>query len=112
MYMAAAVAMNCRARKNIRPITPIRMPMTVSEISSATTVSGGICGSATRSTGTSSGASAKVTATAMKSRTCTGTRELENPGISMRQPPMRQKARNTSRTVSELMAVTRWCRAT
>jgi hypothetical protein len=29
----------------------------------------------------------------------------------MRQPPMRQKARNTSRTVSELMAVTRWCRA-
>ena len=53
-----------------------------------------------------------VTATAMKSRTCTGTRELENPGISMRQPPMRQKARNTSKTVSELMAVTRWCRAT
>ena len=36
----------------------------------------------------------------MNSRTCTGTRELEKPGISMRQPPMRQKARNTSRTVS------------
>ena len=34
------------------------------------------------------------------------------PGISIRQPPMRQKTRNTSRTVSAPMAVTRWCRAT
>ena len=112
MYMAAAVAMNCKARKNSRPMTPIRMPMTVSETSSAIMASGGIFGSAARSTGNSSGASAKVTATAMNSRTCTGTRELENPGISIRQPPMRQKARNTSSTVSGPMAVTRWCRAT
>ena len=85
--------------------------MMLSDTSSATTVSGGICGSAARSPGKSSGASARVTATAMKSRTCTGTRELENPGINIRQPPMRQKARKTSRTVSDVMAVTRWCRA-
>src|SRR4029453_9395822 len=48
MYMAAAVAMNCKARKNRRPITPIRTPMTVSETSSTIMASGGIFGSAAR----------------------------------------------------------------
>jgi len=67
--------------------------------------SGVTCGRAARSTGTSSGDSASVTATAMNRRTCTGTRALEKPGISMRQPPMRQKARNTSCTVSAPMSI-------
>ena len=46
------------------------------------------------------GVRANVTDTAMNKRTCTGTRELENPGISIRQPPMRQNSRNTARIVS------------
>ena len=102
--MAAAVAMNCRARKNSRPIRPMSAPTTVSETMRASMASGATCGRAARSTGTSSGDSASVTATAMNRRTCTGTRALEKPGISMRQPPMRQKARNTSSTVSAPMS--------
>ena len=52
------------------------------------------------SVGSSSGVSASVTAIARNRRTCTGTRVLEKPGISIRQPPMRQNRRKTGRTVS------------
>ena len=57
-------------------------------------------GTAVLMVGSSNGVSASVTDTAMNRRTCTGTRELEKPGISIRQPPMRQNSRKTTRIVS------------
>lgn len=38
-------------------------------------------------------------ATAMNSRTCIGTRAVENPGMIMMQPPIRQNAAKSASTV-------------
>jgi hypothetical protein len=42
----------------------------------------------------------------------TGIRGLENPGMSMRQPEMRQKRRNAVRTAFDPVQITRSFRAT
>ena len=52
------------------------------------------------------GSTAIEIATAMKSRICTGTRAVENPGMTMMQPPIRQNAAKSASTVpsgSEIM---------
>ncbi|MNF11217.1 hypothetical protein D3C80_2123810 [compost metagenome] len=50
------------------------------------------------------------TATAMNSRTCIGTRALENPGMIMMQPPIRQKAANSASTVPSGSVIMKWSR--
>ena len=112
MNIAAAVAMNCKARKKMRPMTPISAPIATSETMSERTMAEGILARVARSDGSSIGASASVTASAMNRRTCAGTRALEKPGISIRQPPIRQKSRKTSRTVSGPIGLMRSCPAT
>ena len=52
-----------------------------------------------------------LTATATNSLTCNGTRALDRPGISMKQPPMRQKARNAAMTTLCERTLTIWSRA-
>ena len=45
------------------------------------------------------GRMAMESATAMNSLICMGTRAVEKPGMIMTQPPIRQKAANSARTV-------------
>ena len=53
--------------------------------------------------------SARLTATAMNSLTCIGTRALESPGISMKHAPIRQKARKIARiAVSTVHRLRSW----
>ena len=47
------------------------------------------------------GVRASDTAMAMKSRTCTGTRGLENPGMIIRQAPIRLNTTNAAMTEDE-----------
>ena len=96
----------------MRPRMPISTPIATSETMSVRTMAEDLSATLARSEGSSIGASASVTASAMNRRICAGTRTLEKPGISIRQPPMRQNSRNTTRTVCGPIAVMRSCRAT
>ena len=95
-----ALVIVSRAAKNKRPSRPMTTPLRLSETMRARTTIGAapvIDGStATRS----SGVSASAMAIATKRRARTGTRGLEKPGTTRRQPPMRQNTMKAVRTRS------------
>ena len=94
------------AAKKIRPMKPIMPPISSSEtISAQERRMETSADRASRSSGPSNGTKASVIAKQRNSRTVTGTRGLENPGISIRHAPIRQNRMKAERTAFEPIAV-------
>ena len=100
--MAIAIDMVSSARKKKRPSRPISTPFRLSDSISPSSVTGCAFSTIGCTAACSIGVSASDTATATKSRARISTRGDEKPGITSRQPPMRQ---NTMKAVSTRVGV-------
>ncbi len=100
--METSVVSVSRAARKMRPRKPMKAPVSNSAPMNPATVPSCSSGKDACTPGASSGDKANATESAMNRRTCTGTRLLPNPGITIRHAPIRQNSRKTARSSDAL----------
>lgn len=102
MAMETSVVRVSSAARKIRPRNPMNAPVSSSVPMNQATVPRRSSGKACCSTGASSGDRASDTDRATNSRTRAGMRVEPNPGMIIRQAPIRQNSRKTARSSEAL----------